>query len=446
MQDLKVFFAPVGCPKANIDLEKLGWLLKQQGAEFCTDPADASVAVVFGCGFIDDAKRETIDTVLELADLKSRGCPRHLIMVGCLPQKYGAELVGELPEVDAFVGTSCLGLVPSVLAGLAAGRLDRKLLIEASFEHWAGPCRQYLSGSSPWTRTVMICDGCDNACTYCAIPQMRGPLRSRPIDEILEEIGLLVDQGTREIILAGQDTASYGLDTGGSCLADLLAAAAERNPQQWIRLSYVHPDNLETAVAEVLGRYGNICNYIDMPIQHASQRILARMGRKADIGALRATIDMLRGAVPDIAIRTSVIVGFPGEDEEDFNLLTDFLEEVHFDLVGVFPFSAQPGTAAARSRDEVAEDVKQARLIEVLSLQEQMARAKMQSLVGSTLQVLIEGIDEDGRMLGRSQYDMPEIDRVIRLPQCLTHPGDFTYARIDAVAHTYEWLGSELTN
>ncbi len=446
MHVLKVFFAPVGCPKANTDLEKLAWLLKQQGAELCTDPTDASVAIIFGCGFIDDAKRETIDTVLELADLRSRGGPEHLVMVGCLPQKYGAELAGELPEVDAFVGTSCLGLVPSVLVRLAAGHLDERLLAGPSFERWAGPCRQYLSGFSPWTRTVMICDGCDNACTYCAIPQMRGPLRSRAVDEILEEIGLLVGQGAREIIIAGQDTASYGRDTGVSCLADLLAAAAESNPEQWIRLSYVHPDNLEVGVAEVIRRYGNICNYIDMPIQHASPRMLSRMGRKADIGALRATIEVLRAAVPDIAIRSSVIVGFPGEDEEDFDLLTDFLREVGFDLVGVFPFSAQPGTPAGDSRERVAEDVIQARLIEVVGLQEQIARAKMRSLVGSALQVLIEGIDGDGCKLGRSQYDMPEIDRLIRLPECRAHPGDFTCARIEAVANTYEWLGSELTN
>ena len=444
MPPLKVFLAPVGCPKANIDLEKLAWLLVEHDYLICTDPSEASAAIVFGCGFIDDAKRETIDILLELADLKRRGTLDHLLMIGCLPQKYGPELCEDLPEVDAFVGNSSLGAVPSILAGLTGAGPARRLWTEPSFEPWAGPRRYRTSSASPWTRTVMICDGCDNGCTYCSIPHMRGPLRSRPADRILSEVALLVEEGAREIILAGQDTASYGRDKGEAGLGGLMAAVAERNPEQWIRLSYVHPDNLDLALADVFNQYGNVCNYLDMPIQHASARVLAGMGRRDDPAALRAKIDRLRAAVPDIALRTSVVVGFPGEQERDFDLLVEFLSEVRFDLVGVFAFSAQSGTPAAVMPGRVDEETKQARLIEIVTLQEQISAAKMRGLVGSTLRVLVEGVDETGRKLSRSQYDMPEIDRIIRLSDCTALPGRFTRARIEGVTTPCEWSGSEL--
>ena len=440
MRHLKVYLSPTACPKANVDREKTSHLLKKAGFELTGQPAQAWAALVFGCAFIDDAKRESLEEVLSLAPLKAGTELRRLLVVGCLPQKYATDLRKDLPEVDAFVGNSCLRLIPEILKGLRGEGDDRHVWVTDRFSDLSSERGRCPPEASPWTRTVLICDGCDNACSYCAIPQMRGPLRSRAISDIVEEIDLLLEQGAKEVVLAGQDIASFGRDTDAG-LTELVSEVAGRHPDRWIRLSYVNPDNLDCDLADVIAQHPNVCNYLDMPIQHASDRILRMMGRKSGPEILRSRIARLREAVPDISLRTSVIVGFPGETEEDFDNLLEFLQEIQFDLVGVFAYSPQPGTPAARLPHQVPEDLKGDRLIEVVGVQDSIAQAKMQTLVGRTLEVLVEA-NVGGKATVRSQYDMAEIDRTIDMDRCPARPGDFTRAHIYATGEPYHFLAS----
>jgi ribosomal protein S12 methylthiotransferase len=431
MEPVTIYLAPPACPKAVVDLEKMGWVFLQSGWGLVDEPAGATIAVVFGCGFID---------ILALADLKKRSELRHLIVVGCLPQKYGKALAGSIPEVDAFVGMSALSVLPTICSQILEGKLLARvwtddLSVVGSLAHI--PFRVFPV-SSPWSRTVMISDGCDNACTYCAIPHMRGSLRSTDMVAVVGETAELIQQGAREIVLAAQDTASYGNDLGANGLAGLLAALAREFPETWLRLAYVNPDNLDDEVADVIAASKNICNYIDIPIQHASPRILKAMGRKGP-AFKRRKIENLRKAVPDIALRTSVIVGFPGETEEDMRKLLRFLDAVEFDMAGVFAFSPQPGTPAAGLSDKVPEEVKEERIVDVVSLQDKISGRKMEAMLGREVTVLIEECDGPAMRIGRSQYDMAEVDRTIRVPQCKAAPGTFVRATLESVSAPFEW-------
>ena len=431
MRPIRVHFSPVGCPKANVDREKVLWRLTSAGFESVDEAEGADLVVIFTCGFIDDAKQEAIDDILTYTRFKYTSCAKGIVVVGCLPEKYGDELSREMPEVDAFVGNTQIEELPRILLALAGGRPAERLLRGGSYESaraftaGGGRC---LPSSGPWTRMVMISDGCDNACTYCAIPHMRGPLRSRPVEEIVDEVRMLAEQGAKEIVLAGQDTASYGLDGGGTRLARLLSRVAEAAEVPWIRLAYANPETLEKSVAPVIRDHPNVCHYVDMPIQHASARVLAAMGRRNGPEAIRLAVENLRKIVPDIALRTSVIVGFPGETETDLKALLRFLGEVEFDMVGVFKFSPQPGTPAASLGNKVPAAVADERLLEVTCLVHDIARSKMKTLLGRDLKVLVED-RERGASMGRSQYDMAEVDRVVRLLGCTAQPGDFVLAR-----------------
>jgi ribosomal protein S12 methylthiotransferase len=436
---VKVYLHPVACPKAEVDLEKVGWIFEQAGFELVNEPGGAAFAIVFGCGFIDDAKKESIEDILGLVEMKQRSKLDHVLVVGCLPQKYGRSLALSLPEVDAFVGNPDLYTLPMICAQVLEGTLPAKVWTGdlAVLGELGGVPHRVRPGSRPWTRAVMISDGCDNACTYCAIPEMRGPLRSRDIASIIEETGQLVDQGAREIVLTGQDTASYGNDLGANGLASLLDTLALEFPDTWLRLAYANPDNLEDEVAHVIAARANVCDYIDIPIQHASARILKAMGR-AGPEVKRRKIRNLREAVPDIVLRTSLIVGFPGETEDDMAALLDFLAEADFDLVGVFAFSSQPGTPAARLRAKVPEHIKEARVMDVVSLQKEISLRKMRKLVGRAVEVLVD--ERDGPdCLGHSRYDMAELDRTVRITGCGAGPGDLVTARLESVSAPFEW-------
>ena len=440
MERPSVYFPPAACPKARVDLEKYQVAVEDAGLAIAAEAKRADIVVIFTCGFIDDAKRESIADILAYSALKKQGSVKAIVVVGCLPQKYGLELAKEVPQVDAFIGNTELPTLPAVLRRLAARQPIEKLAKSASFESAAGRAaepRRFKASSEPWTRAVLICDGCNNACTYCAIPEMRGPLKSRTIDSIVEEVNVLVDQGAKEIVLAGQDTASFGRDRGKAELGDLLRALASRTPAHWIRLAYANPENLDGDVVRAIRDSATVCHYVDMPIQHASPELLAKMGRPSG-ETTRHTIRNLRAAIPDIALRTSVIVGFPGETEDDFKVLLDFLREVRFDMVGVFAFSPQPGTGAAGLGGRVPRRIADGRLVEVVSLQDEIARAKAQAAIGSTLEVLVERASARGAR-GRSQYDMAEVDRVIRLKNCTASPGEFVRARLERYVGTYQF-------
>jgi len=429
---IRVHFSPVGCPKANVDLERAAWRLAAAGFEISPSASRADFVVVFACGFIDDAKQEAIADILDCAGLKTRGRIKGLVVAGCLPEKYRGELEGRLPEVDRFVGNSELASLADVLRDLAAGDVPRGTARKATPGQCAGAGRLGPRGRR-WTRTLMICDGCDNRCTYCAIPQMRGGLRSRTVGDVVAEARMLVGQGAAEIVLAGQDTASYGNDRGANGLARLLRAVARQSGAHWVRLAYVNPDNLDPRVADVVRDEANVCHYADLPIQHGSPRVLKAMGRRRSPGAALRAIDNLRRKVPDVALRTTVIVGFPGETEGDFRLLVDLLKEVRFDMAGVFKFSPQPGTPAAAMPGRVPAAVADERLVEVVGLQEEIARVRASDLVGRTVEVLVEEAGAKAAA-GRTSYDMAEVDRTVRLTGCSAHkvvPGEFVMARVE---------------
>jgi ribosomal protein S12 methylthiotransferase len=442
----KVYLHPAACPKAGVDLEKVGWILEQAGFELVDEAAGAALGIVFGCGFIDDAKRESVEDVLGLVELKQRSQLGHIIVVGCLPQKYAESLARSLPEADAMVGIGGLFMLPMICSRILDGKLPARIWNEdftavgslADIPYRAEP------RGTPWTRTVMVCDGCDNACSFCAIPQMRGRLHSRDMETIAEEVQELVRTGAEEVVLAGQDTASYGNDLGENGLAGLLDMLAIRFPDTWFRLAYLNPDRLDERVGGVIASRSNVCDYADIPIQHASPRILKAMGRGGpDLKKRR--IRGLRSAVPDVALRTSVIVGFPGESEEDMKRLLDFLAAIEFDIVGVFAFSPQDDTPAAELPDQVPDEVKQERLMDVVSFQNEISRRKMDAMLGRELTVLTdqrEGTD----CLGHSQYDMAGIDRTVRIAGTMAKPGDLVPVRLETVSAPFEWTARTLSS
>ena len=426
----RVFLLTSPCPKASVDIEKLSYLIRSRGFEIAERPEDASVIVTWGCGFVDDAKQESIDDILSAVEIKKQGNAKAVIVTGCLPEKYGDDLAESIPEVDTFVGASSLALLPEIIE-YVLGREDvRRVWLSRPFAEFEPGAAREFPGEVEWTRTLLLCHGCDNRCTYCTIPQMRGNLRSRAPDEIVEEAKALVQGGAVEIVLAGQDIASYGRDLGGPGLNDILARLASESGAHWIRLCYAHPDNLDPRIADVIAGHDNVCRYIDLPIQHAAPEILRAMGRNPDPDAIKEKIAYMRGRVPDLAIRTSVIVGFPGESETDFEFLLEFLKDVGFDLVGAFEFSPQPQTVAESLPDPVPDFIRQERLIEVVRLQEEISESRIGDLIGREIEVLVEEKAEAGGVVGRSQYDAPDVDRKVHVTGSTAEPGRLIKASV----------------
>lgn len=405
----KVAIVTLGCEKNLVDSEIMSGLIDQQGHMLVEDPKDATVVIVNTCGFIDAAKEESIDAILDLAALKESGQVKSLIVSGCLVQRYKEELLKEIPEIDGIVGTGDFGKIAEVIAQSVSGNrpvmvgnpvfsyekaLPRKRLTPRHFAH------------------VKIAEGCDHACTFCSIPLMRGTFRSRSIESIVSEAGRLAADGVREVSLIAQDTSSYGVDLyGRPSLASLLNRVSEVDGLHWIRLHYVYPGAFTDELLETIAANPKVCKYIDIPLQHSVDRILRRMrrpGRQRDILSL---IEKIRGRIPDAAIRTSLIVGFPGETEEDFECLLRFVEQVQFDRLGVFTFSSEEGTPASRLPDQVPEEVREERALRLMELQRRISSRRNQRHVGRELEVLIESYDGRSDVyVGRSQYDAPEID------------------------------------
>lgn len=424
----KVFLLTSPCPKASVDIEKLTYLIRTRGFEIAERPEDATVIVTWGCGFVDDAKQESIEDILAAVEVKKGGSARAVIVTGCLPEKYGDDLAESIPEVDTFVGASSLALLPEIIEYVLGGEEVRKVWLSRPFMEFEPGCDRDLGGEMRWTRTLLLCHGCDNQCTYCTIPQMRGSLKSREPDEVVAEAKDLVSEGAKEIVLAGQDIASYGRDLGRPDLPGLVERLARESGAPWIRLCYAHPDNLDPKIADIMAEHRNICRYVDLPIQHAAPAVLKAMGRNPDPEAIRQKIAYMRERVPDLAIRTSVIVGFPGEREVDFEFLIKFLKDVRFDLIGAFEFSPQPQTVAERIPGGVPDFIRQERLIEVVRLQEEISEARVAELVGKEMEVLVEERAETGGVVGRSQYDAPDVDRRVHVAGRDAVPGEFVMA------------------
>ena len=435
---MKLGVISLGCDKATVDSERLVGELVGHGAVVTPELPSADVILVNTCGFIDAAKQESIDAMLEAAKLKTTAAVKAVVAVGCLVQRYKQELTQEIPEVDLMLGFSELHhLVPE---------LAKRGLIEDPIAAHPG-VRQFL-GEQTHVRYLKISEGCDHTCAFCAIPLMRGKHRSEPLTGLIREARLLEAQGAKEINLVAQDLGHWGKDLGlgGPKLPDLLEALIKETSVPWFRLLYVYSAGISERLVELMARERRIVPYIDMPIQHASDRMLERMRRPERLRTLREKLAWLRGAIPDLAIRTTCLVGFPGETDEDFRALLAFLEEAQFDRMGAFAYSPQEGTRAMQYEDDVDNGVKQERLAEILEVQRSISAERLERFVGREVQVLVDTMgDEPGVKAGRVQWQADDVDGVTYLERGgWARPGDFVRARITA-SEDYDFQAAALT-
>ncbi len=395
----RVAVVTLGCPKNLVDSEVLMAQMEANGLQL-TEPGEADIIIVNTCGFIDAAKQESIDTILGAIELKSTGRVRDVYVAGCLSERYREDLGMELPEVDAFFGVTDFAAIMQQLGG--------------SFREEAAHARHLATPSH--TAYLKISEGCDHPCSFCAIPIMRGAHRSRPMDEIVAEARSLAAAGVKELIVIGQDTTFYGHDTHGRrLLAPLLERLADIDGITWVRLMYTYPSHFPKDVLALMARHPSICRYIDMPIQHIDDGVLRSMRRGISAGQTRALIAEMRDAVPDLAIRSTLIVGYPAETPAAFDRLLRFVEDTAFDRLGVFTYSPEEGTTAAMLGDPIDAAVKEERRAMLMELQQDISLSRNRALVGRTLTVLFDDID-GGQAIGRTQHDAPEIDNNVLVP------------------------------
>lgn len=412
--NIKVAFVSLGCPKNQIDGEVMLSKLASAGMEIVAEDINADVVIVNTCAFIESAKQESINSILDVAWLRENRSLKGIVVTGCLAQRYGDELFSELPEVDAAVGVGNLDNIVEAVqhAYENGGKKDSE-----KYKAVSAPECQNLGGDRVVTSTdgsvyIKISEGCDNHCTYCIIPSIRGKFRSRPIESIVGEAKELASLGAKELIIVSQDTTRYGIDLYGElALPKLLHELCKVEGIKWIRLLYCYPDGITEELVETILSEEKIVNYIDMPIQHISDRILKRMNRKGDGALIREKIKLLREKIPGLILRSTVIVGFPGETNDDFAELAEFLKEVRFERLGVFAFSEEEGTPAAKLDGKVPEKTKNKRLDTLMRNQLPIHAAHNEKFVGKTLEVLCEGFDKPAELYcGRSYADTPEID------------------------------------
>ncbi len=425
----KVAIVSLGCPKNQMDAELMLAKLRDAGFTLTTDSGTADVVIVNTCGFIEDAKREAIDNILELAQLKAEGRIRGLVVTGCLAQRYREELARELPECDAVLGLGANGdIVQAVRTVLAGERMQSFPPLEC----WPLDGDRVQSTPSFYAY-LRVADGCNNRCTYCAIPIIRGGLRSRSMDTLVAEAETLAANGVRELVLVAQDTTVYGVDLAGrSLLPELLERLCRIDGLRWIRLLYGYPEHITDELLDVMAREEKIVKYLDMPLQHASGRVLKAMNRPGDRQSLTTLVARVRSRVPGIVLRTTVMVGFPGESEADFEELCAFIREAKFERLGCFTYSAEEGTVAATLPSAVPQDVKEHRRDVVMELQTRMADAYQDAQVGRIVPVLVESFDRYAECwFGRSPADAPEIDaKVFFSAKRPVKPGDLVDVQI----------------
>ncbi len=409
---LKVMFISLGCDKNLVDAEKMLGILRKEGYAFTDDEKEAEIIIINSCCFIGDAKEESIQTILEMASLKETGVCKALIVTGCLTQRYQDEFLKELPEVDGVLGIASWQEIGRVVKEALEKKYphifyDNNLLPKTDAE------RVVTTGG--YYAHLKIAEGCDKHCTYCIIPKIRGRYRSVPMDELVEEAEKLAEQGVRELILVAQETTLYGVDLyGKKTLPELIRRLAKIPGIYWIRLQYCYPEEITDELMEVIASEPKVCHYLDIPIQHGSDRILKRMGRRTDSRQIREMVEKLRKKIPDIALRTTLITGFPGETEEDFEELMDFVDEMEFERLGVFAYSQEEDTPAATMEQQIPEEIKQDRRDQVMELQQEIAFEKSQSMVGRVLDVMIEGkVADENAYVGRTYMDAPGVDGYI---------------------------------
>lgn len=440
MKNKKILFISLGCDKNLVDSEVMLGILADRGFEMTDTEVDADIIIINTCCFINDAKEESINTILEMAEYKKTGPCKALIVTGCLAQRYKQEIVDEIPEVDAVIGTSkydeIFDAVDQALKGshfLDVDDLDRLPSV---------PGKRILTTGGHYAH-LKIAEGCDKHCTYCIIPKIRGNYRSVPMEQLLAEVASLAEQGVKELILVAQETTLYGMDLyGKKSLHILLQELAKIKGIRWIRILYCYPEEIYPELIETIKNEKKVCHYLDMPIQHASDAILKRMGRRTTKAQLKETVSLLRKEIPDIVLRTTLIAGFPGETQEQHEELMEFVDEMEFERLGVFAYSPEENTPAASMPDQIPEEVKEERRDAILELQQEIAFDKAADMVGRTLYAMIEGkVADEPAYVARTYADSPDIDGYVFVNTGeMLMSGDFVKVKITGSAE-YDLIG-----
>ena len=440
MKNKKILFISLGCDKNLVDSEVMLGILADRGFEMTDTEVDADIIIINTCCFINDAKEESINTILEMAEYKKTGPCKALIVTGCLAQRYKQEIVDEIPEVDAVIGTSkydeIFDAVDQALKGshfLDVDDLDRLPSV---------PGKRILTTGGHYAH-LKIAEGCDKHCTYCIIPKTRGNYRSVPMEQLLAEAASLAEQGVKELILVAQETTLYGVDLyGKKSLHILLKELAKIKGIRWIRILYCYPEEIYPELIETIKNEKKVCHYLDMPIQHASDAILKRMGRRTTKAQLKETVSLLRKEIPDIVLRTTLIAGFPGETQEQHEELMEFVDEMEFERLGVFAYSPEENTPAASMPDQIPEEIKEERRDAILELQQEIAFDKAADMVGRTLYAMIEGkVADEPAYVARTYADSPDIDGYVFVNTGeMLMSGDFVKVKITGSAE-YDLIG-----
>ena len=407
---MNVGFISLGCSKNLVDTELAIGIFKNKKYNIVNDPKKADIIVINTCGFIESAKEEAINTILEMAEYKKGRC-KYLIAMGCLVERYKEELEKSLPEVDLFIKFSEYNKIGEMIDKLVIGKIESEEQDYNRLENYIE--RVVTTGSK--TAYLRIAEGCSNRCTYCAIPYIRGPFESRKFEEILAEANDLAKKGYEEIIIIAQDTTKYGIDLyGKSRLAELLEELSKIEGIRWIRFLYAYPETITDELVEIVSKNEKICNYFDIPIQHISNKILKRMNRKSDSESIKKLLEKIRKQIPDVILRTSLIVGFPGETNKDFEELYNFVKEAKFDKLGVFMYSKEDGTPAEKMPNQIHGNTKKSRYNKIMSLQQGISKENLEKRVGKEYEVLIENKTFDNKYwIGRTKMDVPEMDGVV---------------------------------
>lgn len=438
---MKVLFISLGCDKNLVDTESMLGCLSQNGYEITNDENEAEAVVVNTCCFIHDAKQESVDAILEMADLRKEGKIKALIVTGCLAQRYSDEIQEEIPEVDVIMGTQAIEDIVEALESVLAGNKNNYL---PDINKPLPKLGKRMITTGGHYAYLKIAEGCDKHCTYCVIPKVRGTYRSVPMDELVEQAKELVEEvGVKELILVAQETTIYGTDIyGKKKLPELLNRLSEIRGLRWIRILYCYPEEIDDALIEAIAINDKVCNYLDIPVQHASDRILKRMGRRTTRAELEDKINKLRARIPDICLRTTLISGFPGETEEDHEEVIDFVDTMEFDRLGVFTYSKEENTPAALMDDQIEEEIKEERRCEIMELQQAIAFEKAEAMLDRTVLAMVEGrIAGEDAYIARTYMDAPNVDGYLFIntgKELMT--GDFAYVRITG-SNEYDLIG-----
>ena len=446
MEKIKLFCVSLGCDKNLVDTEKMLGVAGGLGVSFTDDETEADAILINTCCFIGDAKEESVNTILEMARYKEEGKCRALIVAGCLAQRYKQEIIDEIPEVDAILGTTSYEEIGNVLTRLFGEEKEKKEEHISCFhdlKELPETAKKRVMTTGGHYAFLKIAEGCDKRCSYCIIPYLRGPYRSVPMEQLLAEARELAENGVRELILVAQETTLYGKDLyGEKTLPKLLHELAQIPGIYWIRIQYCYPEEITDELIQAIKTEEKVCHYLDIPIQHASDRILKRMGRRTHKAELKERIGALRREIPDIALRTTFICGFPGETEEDHEELMEFVDEMEFERVGVFTYSAEEDTPAYSYPDQIPEEVKEERRADVMELQQEIAFEHCENMVGKVLDVMIEGkVADEPAYVGRTYMDAPNVDGLIFVnADEMLMSGDFVRVKVNG-ANEYDLIG-----